>query len=205
MSFDIKNITAGLTDRQRQGVEHNGCAVAITAGAGAGKTAVLTRRVTNYVYSTHAHKNEAEYNIKPDTVAITFTKASAKEMRERVQSMLGKTLSKYAIVTTFHSFAINYILKPNWKCKTLVDLGCRGHKISYPSSLQESFLKKEAITHSLSKEQINDMKQWEKHLSNDFYGWLSLVRSYCHTPETYWKQIKAKSPEKELQKFTAKT
>lgn len=193
MTFDINNLTQGLTERQTQGVLHNGCATAITAGAGAGKTAVLTRRVVNYVYTQHNHKNEPAYRIEPDTVAITFTKASAKEMRERIASMLGERLVKYTIATTFHSFAINHILKPNWKCKTLIDLGCRASKLSYPSSLQESFLKKEAQKSALSVEQHADLTKWEKHLSNDFSNWLTLVRSYCHTPDSYWKQIKPKS------------
>ena len=75
------DIFSGLNPAQRQAVEHMEGPLLIMAGAGSGKTKVLTCKVANLL----AH-NVAPYSI----LAITFTNKAATEMRERVDRMIGE-------------------------------------------------------------------------------------------------------------------
>lgn len=92
--IDIDNIIHGLNDMQRQAVECLEGPLLIMAGAGSGKTRVLTCRIANLL----AH-GVPPYSI----LAITFTNKAASEMRERVEKMIGNG-SEELWLSTFHSF-----------------------------------------------------------------------------------------------------
>ncbi len=96
------DIVTGLNERQKSAVEHIEGPCLVLAGAGSGKTKVLTTRIANLI----------EQNIHSSKIlAITFTNKAAKEMKERLEKLIGQN---YAFVGTFHSFGLR-IIKENYE------------------------------------------------------------------------------------------
>ena len=89
-----KSFLNGLNEQQRQAVEEKYGAILVLAGAGSGKTKVLTSRIANLV----------ESGVNPyDILAVTFTNKAAKEMQQRLSSYLGEEVVKRMWVGTFHN------------------------------------------------------------------------------------------------------
>lgn len=93
-------LLTGLNPRQREAVIHTGSPLLIVAGAGSGKTTVLTRRIAYALATGRAHPGEV--------LAITFTNKAAKEMAERVSSIVGPA-SRSMWVSTFHSSCVRIL------------------------------------------------------------------------------------------------
>lgn len=91
-----------LNEQQRIAVLHRGSPLLIVAGAGSGKTRVLTRRIANLVYTKAAYGNQI--------LAITFTNKAAAEMRNRVEELVGPE-ARYMVVSTFHSASARFLRK----------------------------------------------------------------------------------------------
>src|SRR3954471_2667705 len=90
----------GLNPPQRQAVLHQGSPLLIVAGAGSGKTAVLTRRIAYLIADRGVGVGQI--------LAITFTNKAAAEMRERVERLVGPR-ARYMWVSTFHSTCVRIL------------------------------------------------------------------------------------------------
>lgn len=90
----MENILDNLNNEQREAVQTVQGPLLILAGAGSGKTKLLTSRIAYLIKSC---------NIRPrDILAVTFTNKAAKEMKERLGRILGENVVKYMWVGTFH-------------------------------------------------------------------------------------------------------
>src|SRR6478735_2872398 len=92
----------GLNEPQRAAVTHAGAPLLVVAGAGSGKTRVLTRRIAWLISERKAHPGSI--------LAITFTNKAAAEMKERVQALVGNR-ARIMWVSTFHSSCVRILRK----------------------------------------------------------------------------------------------
>ena len=90
----VANTVEGLNPPQREAVEYGDGPLLVVAGAGSGKTRVLTHRIANLLATGRARPGEI--------LAITFTNRAAAEMRDRVERLVGRRANAMW-VTTFHS------------------------------------------------------------------------------------------------------
>lgn len=99
-SAEVEQLLEGLNPQQRQAVVHEGSPLLIVAGAGSGKTAVLTRRVGYLIAARGVGVGQI--------LAITFTNKAAAEMRERVVRLVGNR-ARAMWVSTFHSTCVRIL------------------------------------------------------------------------------------------------
>ena len=98
---DLEQFLSVLNPEQRKAVVHEGSPLLILAGAGSGKTRVITTKIAYLI----GQKNVDPYSI----LSVTFTKKAANEMRERAVTM--EPLAQKAQIRTFHSFGSWFLRK----------------------------------------------------------------------------------------------
>ncbi|GII66457.1 DNA helicase [Sphaerisporangium krabiense] len=153
----------GLNPQQRDAVVHEGSPLLIVAGAGSGKTRVLTHRIAYLLSERHVQPQEV--------LAITFTNKAAKEMKERVDRLIGPR-SRAMWVMTFHSacvrilrreakrlgFSSSFSIYDQADSQRLMAMVCRELELDpkrYPPrsfSAQVSNLKNELIDYDTAKD-----------------------------------------------------
>ncbi|MDQ0647397.1 DNA helicase-2/ATP-dependent DNA helicase PcrA [Microbacterium natoriense] len=94
------DLLAGLNPQQLEAVTYRGPALLIVAGAGSGKTSVLTRRIASLLRAREAWPSQI--------LAITFTNKAAGEMRERVEQLVGDA-ARGMWISTFHSACVRIL------------------------------------------------------------------------------------------------
>jgi DNA helicase-2/ATP-dependent DNA helicase PcrA len=99
-----RNIRFEPDERQREAIEHVHGPMLVLAGAGTGKTTVLTRRIAELIRNGHARPNQI--------LALTYTDNAAAEMHQRVQQLLQGTDVSGLRATTFHAYC-NVLLREN--------------------------------------------------------------------------------------------
>jgi DNA helicase-2/ATP-dependent DNA helicase PcrA len=93
---------AGLNPQQREAVAHVEGPLLLLAGAGSGKTRVITHRIAHLIQTHHIPG--------PAVLAVTFTNKASQEMRQRVDTLIGDaSASKTPLVSTFHSFCVRLL------------------------------------------------------------------------------------------------
>ncbi|CAL9455906.1 DNA helicase PcrA [Streptomyces sp. enrichment culture] len=104
--IDSAALLEGLNDNQRAAVVHSGSPLLIVAGAGSGKTRVLTHRIAHLL---------AERGVHPGQIlAITFTNKAAGEMKERVEQLVGPRANAMWVMT-FHSACVRILRRESKK------------------------------------------------------------------------------------------
>ena len=157
------NMLEGLNKEQKEAVLHTDGPCLVLAGAGSGKTKVLTTRIANMI-------NDGIYS--ENILAITFTNKAAKEMRDRISNMVE---NNYAFVGTFHSFGLRVIrenteklgLTSNFtiidsddvssvikKIMKELDISTKEYSVSYIRN-KISFIKNEMLTDSEVDKYLN--------------------------------------------------
>src|ERR1700710_50804 len=97
----VSDLLANMNPQQREGILSVDGPVLLLAGAGSGKTRVITHRIAYLI---------EERGVAPDAIlAVTFTNKAAKEMGERVDKLIGHTSPARPMISTFHSLCVRIL------------------------------------------------------------------------------------------------
>ncbi|NWO12492.1 DNA helicase PcrA [Virgibacillus sp.] len=165
MSQTKETLLKGLNQQQREAVMHTDGPLLIMAGAGSGKTRVLTHRIAYLL----AEKDVSARNV----LAITFTNKAAREMKERVKRLVGPE-SEYMWVSTFHSMCVRILRRD------IDRIGYNSNFTILDSSDQLSVVKQ------VLKNLNIDPKKTEPRA---MLGQISAAKNELITPEEYNKRV----------------
>ncbi len=163
-----------LNDAQREAVLHTEGPLLVVAGAGSGKTRVLTYRVAHLIHACGVKPNEI--------LAITFTNKAAGEMRERLEAMLGGT-ARAIWILTFHA-ACGRILR-----REAERLGYRSNFTIYDDQDQVRLVK--ACLEELGKDPKRFAPRGIHHRISDAKNQLVSPEQYLSRVASFWDQTVA--------------
>ncbi|MBS1813527.1 MAG: UvrD-helicase domain-containing protein [Acidobacteria bacterium] len=128
----MQHLLDKLNPQQRAGVEQVDGAVLLLAGAGSGKTRVITHRIAYLI---------DQRGVAPDNIlAVTFTNKAAKEMEERVSALIGHSTLSKPLISTFHSLCVR-ILRRDVEALRLNGVGLTKSFAIYDESDQQAVVK----------------------------------------------------------------
>ena len=165
--LDPDELLDGLNPQQRAAVVHEGGQLLIVAGAGSGKTRVLTHRIAYLLATGRARAGEI--------LAITFTNKAAAEMRERVEGLVGPAADRMW-VSTFHSACVRILRRE------ATTLGLRSSFSIYDAADSQRLIT--LVTRELN---LDPKKYPARGLSNK----ISDLKNELVDPETYARQTGA--------------
>ena len=154
----------GLNDKQYEAVTNTEGPSLVIAGAGSGKTKVLTHKIAHLIKD----KDVAPWNI----LAITFTNKAANEMKERVEKLIGD-VAKDMWIGTFHSICVRILRK------TIDRIGFNSSFVIFDTSDQKTMIKK-----ILKKEEIDDKLFTDKSVMYE----ISNAKNEMLEPDEYLKK-----------------
>ncbi|MFD1737908.1 DNA helicase PcrA [Bacillus salitolerans] len=163
MQYLSNKLLTGLNPEQQKAVKHTDGPLLIMAGAGSGKTRVLTHRIAFLM----AEKEVAPWNI----LAITFTNKAAREMKERVAKIVGGAAEEIWI-STFHSMCVRILRRD------IDRLGYNRNFTILDTTDQLSVIK------NVLKDKNVDSKKFEP---RSLLGSISSAKNELVTPEEYMK------------------
>ncbi len=158
----MSNLFEGLNKAQSEAVKNIKGPSLIIAGAGSGKTRVLTYRIAHLL----------EKNVRPSRIlALTFTNKAAREMKDRIKSLLGDDSSRWLWMGTFHSIFARI-------------LRSEAENLGYPSDFT---IYDTVDSKSLLKSIIKELKLDEKvYKIGEVYGRISSAKNKLITPQAYY-------------------
>ena len=156
---EAETLLEGLNNEQREAVQYTEGPLLVIAGAGSGKTSVLTRRIAYLL----EHKKVAPWSV----LAITFTNKAAKEMRERVAKLVG-SVAEDMWVSTFHSMCVRILRRE------IESLGYTNHFTILDAADQLTAVKQ------VCDEQNLDVKRFEPRMLS---GAISNFKNQLNTPD----------------------
>ncbi len=171
MEVLVKNLLSGMNPEQERAVKATEGPLLIMAGAGSGKTRVLTHRIAYLVVEKEVYPSKI--------LAITFTNKAAKEMRNRVDGLLGNGTSQSMWVSTFHSMCVR-ILRRN------ID------RIGYSKSFSILDTSEQlTVIKRIIKDQNIDSKQFD---ARSMLNIISSAKNECIDAQTFASQANQFNP-----------
>ena len=161
----------GLNPQQKEAVTHLNGPLLLLAGAGSGKTRVVTHRIAHLI---------SEHHIPcPAILAVTFTNKAAGEMRDRVQKLLGEDSTRSSpFVSTFHSFCVR-LLRRNGQALAEIRPGFTTSFNIYDDDDQISLIK------AIYREMGLDDKSFMQHRAA--LSRISHAKNHKETPDSFYK------------------
>ncbi len=160
-----------LNEQQKEAIEHTESPLLVLAGAGSGKTRVITYKIA-YLIKNKIHLPE-------HITAVTFTNKAAREMQQRVGKLLKNVDSKGLQVSTFHTLGLNIIRREKQKLGLRKGFSIYDHQDS--GSLIKDLLRKDFAGNSDLEDQIRwQISQWK----NAFISPEQAIQT-CTDPKEY--------------------